>query len=399
MRNRGKDIGGEKGVALLIVLTAVVILASAVAEFSYNTRVNLAMTNYAQKEVQAYFGARSGIMVALFVLETKEVVDKIVGTYAAAAGGMNTNAIEIWRAIAPLCDGLSSARFNLYGIDLMDMEGLEGMGMPKGQSFACDIQLEDGKINLNQVASTQEKQVLYTELRSVFMQYFASDLFNENERKVDEVIGAIIDWADADDNKTQIEAGIVMESQGGSGEGGGKKYSKNGYEVKNAHYDTVEELRYVDGVTDGVYCMLKNKVTVYNTEKLNVNSADLDTIKGLVCSHLLDKGTILCDPRLRAQGLPAPIDIVGQYLEICRQAKSQMFSPAFTSANSFVQFFNKLSAFIGEPLPIDSAGLAAKVGTSGKVWRIVGEGKSGDVVRRINVVLDTSTGKIVYWRE
>lgn len=393
-----EEFGGQRGVALLIVLTAIVILAAAVTEFSYNTRINLAMTSHAQKEVQAYYGARSGIMVALFVLEAKEVVDQIVGTFASAAGGMNTQNIEIWRAIEPLCNGMSTAKFNLYGIDLMDMNGLEGMGMPEGQSFTCKVGLEDGKVNLNQVASTADKQALYSELRGIFLQHFASDLFNENERKVDEVIGAIIDWADADDNKTQIEAGVLGESTGGAGEGGGK-YSDYGYKVKNALFDTVGELNYVDGVTDGVFCLLRDKVTVYNTEKLNVNSADIDTIKGLVCSHLLDGGLILCNPQLRAQGIPAPIDIIGQYLEICRQAKNQMFSPPFTSAQSFVQFFAKLGAFVNQDIPMDSTGLASKVGTHGKIWRIDASGKSGNVERNISVVLDTSTGKIVYWRE
>jgi len=393
-----REFGGQRGVALLLVLTAVVILAAAVTEFSYNTRINLAMTSHAQKEVQAYFGARSGIMIALFVLEAKEVVDRIVGTFASAAGGMNTRNIEIWRAIEPLCGGLSNSRFNLYGIDLMDMEGLEGMGMPDGQEFKCKVELEDGKININGVNSIADKQTLHGALRGIFMQHFNSDLFNENEKKVDEVIAAIIDWADPDDNKTQVEQGVVIESQGGMGEGGGK-YSKFGYKVKNAKYDTVEELNYVDGVTDGVFCLLKDKVTVYNTEKLNVNSADIETIKGLVCSHLLDKGMILCNPQIRAQGLPAPIDIILEYLEVCREAKNRLFTPPFSSAQSFVQFFNRLGVFVQQDIPLDGASLSQKVGTTGRIWRVKAEGKSGKVVRRIQVVLDTSTGKIVYWRE
>jgi hypothetical protein len=270
--------------------------------------------------------------------------------------------------------------------------------VPEGEGFSCKVELEDGKINLNQVNTTADKQTLYTELKGVFMQRFTSELFSENEKKVDELVGAIIDWADQDDNKTQVESGVVVEAMGGAGEGGGG-YSKYGYKVKNAKYDTVDELRYVDGVTEGVYCLLSDKVTVYNTEKLNVNSADLETIKGLVCSHLLDKGMILCNPALRAQGIPAPIDIVAEYMEICRQAKNQMFTPPFFTAKQFVDFFGKLSAFIGEELPLDTAALQKKVGTHGRVWRVTASGKAGGVEKKISVVLDTSTGKITYWRE
>lgn len=384
--------------ALIVVLTAVAVLSVAVTEFSYNTRINIGMTHHAQKEVQAYFNARSGIMIALFTLEAKEVVDKLLGMFAGSLGGINTKSIEIWRAVEPLCSGFSSGKFNLYGIDLIDFEGVEGLGMPKGQEFGCSVDLEDGRININGVASLADKQTLYMELKGLFMRSFNSDDFDENERKVDEVVAAIIDWADPDDNKTQVEQGIVMESVGGAGEGGGR-YSKHGYKVKNARYDSVEELRYVDGVTDGVYCMLKDKVTVYNTEKLNVNSADLEVIKGLVCSHLADQGRLLCNPQLRAQGIPAPIDIVGEYFEMCRQVKNKLFTPPFSSPKRFVAFFQKLGAFMGQDLPLDTATLAKKVGTHGRIWRVSATGKAGNVERTITAVLDTSSGKVVYWRE
>jgi general secretion pathway protein K len=392
------NINPERGVALIVVLTAVAILSVVVAEFSFNTRINVGMTHHAQKEVQAYFNARSGIMISLFTLEAKEVVDKLIGMYASFLGGASTQQIELWRAIEPLCQGFSTGRFTLYGIDLMDFEGLEGLGLPEGQEFSCKVELEDGKMNVNLVKSVADKQALYMELKGVFMRYFTSDLFDENERKVDEVISAIMDWADPDDNKTQVEQGMVVESMGGAGEGGGR-YSKYGYKVKNAKYDTVEELRFVDGVTDGIYCLLKDRVTVYNTEKLNVNSADLEVIKGLVCSHMPDRGQILCNPQARAQGIPAPIDVIGEYFEMCRKVKNMMFTPPFGSAKRFVDFFSKLGAFIGQELPLDTASLQAKVGTHGRIWRITATGLSGNVEKKITAVLDTSTGKIVYWRE
>ncbi len=396
---------GQRGVALIVVLTAVAVLSVAVSEFSYNTRINVGMTYHSEKEVQAYFAARSGIMIALFTLEAKEVVDKVVGQFASFLGGVNTDQIEIWRAIEPLCNGFSSGRFNLYGIDLIDFEGVGGMGMPDKQEFTCGIDLEDGRININGVDTTADKQTLYSELRGIFVQKMGSDLFEDNERQVDELIGAIIDWADQDDNKTQIEQGLVQEALGGSGESG--NYSRYGYDVKNAKFDTVEELRLVDGITDGIYCLLKDRVTVYNTEKLNVNTADLEVIKGLVCSHLADRGQLLCNPQMRADGMPTPIDIIGEHFEMCRQIKNKLFTPPFSSAKSFVNFFTKLSAFLQQlpggglvgPLPLDTASLMKKVGTKGRIWRITATGKAGNVEKTITAVLDTSAGRVVYWRE
>lgn len=395
------EFTGQRGVALIIVLSAIVILSATVAQFSYSVRVNIAITGHVERETQAYFAARSGVMVALFVLEAKEVVDSIVKQYGSVINASNTQNIEIWRAVAPLCDSLSSSKFNLFGIDLVNMEGVAGTGMPEGQAFTCGLELEDGKINLNRITTLQDKQAIYSELRGLFYRYFTSDLFDENERLVDEVIAAIIDWADADDNKTQVEQGIVQESTGGAGEGGGR-YSKYGYKVKNAKYDSIEELRYVDGIDDGHYCILKDRVTVYDTEKLNVNTADLETIKGLVCSNLTDKGMFYCNPQYRSQGLITPIDIIGEYLEMCRQVRNQMFMPPFTSPQSFVDFFTRIQVMpqlgLGT-LPLDKAALQKRVGVRGKVWRVTATGRSGNVTKEITVVLDTSTGKIVYWRE
>ncbi|MBM4372492.1 MAG: general secretion pathway protein GspK [Deltaproteobacteria bacterium] len=390
-------VGGQRGVALMIVLLAIVILAAAVSEFSFNTRVNLRMTRNVQNEVKAYFHARSGIMVALFSLQAKELVDKMIGLYAGLLGGVNTQSIEIWRAIKPLCDSFSSSKLSLYGIDLVDLEGVQGMGVDAGESFTCDVDVEDGKINLNQVKTPQDKQTLYIELRGLFMQQFHSELFNENERLVDEVIANIIDWADADENRSQFENGMFVEGLGG----GGEKAAPDGarYKTKNAFYDTVDEVRLVEGVTEGIYCLLKDRVTVYNTEKLNVNSADLETVKGLVCSHMVDGGLLVCNPQLRAQGIPTPIDEVGYLFEICRNIKNQLFTPPFSSAQAFTSFFAKLSAYTGTQLPLDAASLQQKVGTRGRVWRVTATGRAGPIERTLTAVVDTSTARIVYWRE
>jgi len=388
---------GQRGVALMIVLLAIVILAAAVSEFSFSTRVNLRMTKNVQNEVKAYFNARSGIMVALFTLQAKEMVDKMVGMYAGLLGGANTNSIEMWRAIKPLCDSFSSSKLALYGIDLVNLEGIDGMGVGENESFTCDVQLEDGKINLNQVKTEQDKQTLYIELRGLFMRYFHSELFEENERILDEVIGNIIDWADADDNRSQFEAGIYVEGVGGGGERAAPDDAE--YKIKNAFYDTVEEVRLVEGVTEDIYCLLKDRVTVYNTEKLNINSADLETVKGLVCSHMLDGGFVVCNPQLRAQGIPTPIDEVGYLFEVCRNIKNQLFTPPFSSAKAFTNFFTKLSAYTGTQLPLDVGALQKKVGTKGKIWRVTATGKAGPIERTLTAVVDTSTARIVYWRE
>ena len=114
---------------------------------------------------------------------------------------------------------------------------------------------------------------------------------------------------------------------------------------------------------------------------------------------LNDSDTANIRPQLRAAGVPTPIDVVGQYFQICRDLKNNLFTPPFSSPAAVVKFFQKLSAFTGESLPLDTAGLQAKVGVKGKVWRISAEGKSGNVTKTITTVVDTSTGRLVYWRE
>jgi hypothetical protein len=85
------------------------------------------------------------------------------------------------------------------------MEGLAGLGCQR-PGLTCDSAGELGEQDQpDGVRDSGVKQSLYTRLHGLFIRYFSSDLFSREQRRVDEVVGGQLDWADSDDNKTQAE--------------------------------------------------------------------------------------------------------------------------------------------------------------------------------------------------
>ena len=107
----------------------------------------------------------------------------------------------------------------------------------------------------------------------------------DSEEEIFDAIINVIDWTDADELRTNIDAmGNFVEGAGDEG----RDYAAVEYEVKNAKMDTVGEAQLVAGLSSDVYCRIRDKLTVFSTGKLNVNDADLGTMKGVLCQGVND---------------------------------------------------------------------------------------------------------------
>ena len=81
---RGALARGQRGVALILVLTTLAILTAIGVEFSYSTRVNLKLAENLRDELRAYYLARSAINLSRLLLHFQKQLDGAGG--AAAAG-------------------------------------------------------------------------------------------------------------------------------------------------------------------------------------------------------------------------------------------------------------------------------------------------------------------------
>ncbi|MEC9071379.1 MAG: hypothetical protein VX938_03330, partial [Myxococcota bacterium] len=231
-------------------------------------------------------------------------------------------------------------------------------------------------------------------LYGLFRPFLDSGEFDSEDEML-EVILNVMDWTDSDDTKTDVGPdGNFMES----GAAEGADYGRYGYEVKNARMDTVGEVQLVEGLPSDVYCKIRDKLTVFSTGKLNVNDADLATLKGVLCQALPDDGSrmALCWNFLPGQ-IP-PMDEALIALESCRELKKAAYSTPFTSMSQFVQFFQRFPSLMGSTvvIPVNPRTAQEHLGVSTTMVRIEAGGEFRGTKRTINTIIDLASGAVVH---
>ena len=385
-----KDL--KRGVALVIVVTAVGVMSAFATEFAYNTRVYFYMANNARERVQAYYNARAATNIATQVVNSFDMIQSIAG--GMGGGRLAGNNMELWRFACTFADVFATGKLNLMGMDVLDMKGTEGLGV-EGGAFGCSIEPEDGKVNLSRVSNLQEKQAIFKQLYAVFRNHYRDAMDDELDKEVAETVGRVIDWADPDQVKTVLDPASAAVTEGGAES---DDYASFGYSTKNAKMDSLAEIHQIEGVDDETYCKFADKLTIYDTFKLNVNTADIEIVKALLCEFmqgpLRDMQCGLVSP-----GLITPIDIVGGYIETCRKVKMSMFMLPFTTPGAFTKLLGSLPDPLRQEMVFNTAALNQFIDTKSKIVRIRSWGRSGRTEARLDGVLDTSRHNYVYWNE
>jgi type II secretory pathway component PulK len=390
----------QRGVALLLAMTAIAILSIFSLEFTYQSRVAVRTSSYVEHEVEASLHARSAIELAALVIGSVDIVESILNKYASMLGGRKPN-ISTASYACEFVNAFCKGRMNLMGIPLIDLTGHEAAGLERG-TCGCRSSDEDGRVNINRVGNLAEKQTVFDTLYKVLERTQGNPRPNELDKDMAQLALNIIDWSDKDNLKTDINPSTRRLVQGTGAEG--VAYAKNGYKSKDAAFDTTQEVRLVDGVTDRMWCSLRKQLTVYNTSKINVNSAPIEVLKALICKNLADPRTeaIACAISQPGQ-VWTPVDAAAQYMQVCRTLKKLIFSPPFASTGRFVRFFDKLPGVLppeyAQLVRINRGKMLRDISTKGKIIRISAYGTSGPVTKTITAALDTNAKQWVYWRE
>ena len=385
-----------RGVALLIVMVSVAVLGALTSEFAYESRGAILAATNAEAEVHAFFHARSAMEIARLVVLAPKLLAGQFGPLLAMAksSGASTQTPQIWAYACKFAEIFHSGKVEAFGLDLFDLGDQKGIGVKKG-SFSCETDAEDGRVNVNLVRNLGEKQNLFYRLYPVLRSLRGGQ--EEDDREAIEAVLNIIDYADSDDMRSDVGPnGMLIETGGGEE----KAYIRVDHEPKNAPFDTISELRLVPEIDDGTYCLLRDRATVYLTEKINVNTADLYVLRALICENLSDPvQQQACQHSVVLGPLAHPVDLALGWLELCRKIRWALFTPPFSSAAHFSGFFNRLPAPLNTELRINTANLSKHVATDAKIIRVRALGEYGRVKKRLEGVIDTTTGRYVYWKE
>ncbi len=224
-RTEPRNGNGEEGVALMVVLLFILLLSVIVVEFAYEMQVEASLATNMNRDFQAYIAAKSAIAVGMELLQADLMQDDIMnaaqtGRQQVPAAGRQGN---VGQNPGEMYDALTDA----WAMGIPDQALNDAV-------MRCNITDECGKLNLNAVITPdgQRNEMLVNALHTLFTNLGVEEDPTE----------AILDWLDPDDNAEPEGA----ESDYYEG-------LETPYTCKNGPMDSIEELLLIAGIPAELY--------------------------------------------------------------------------------------------------------------------------------------------------
>ncbi|HEX9296842.1 MAG TPA: type II secretion system protein GspK [Polyangiaceae bacterium] len=285
----------KRGVALVLVLGSIAIMTVLLTQFQDEATAELSAALADRDALKAEYLAKSGINLSRLLIAAEPTMRQGLSLLFL---GRTPPQIPVWefsdRILGAFNDKEGTADF--AALTSTDVSQGKNLGLEGGR-FDVDIVDEDSKINVNMAARgdtfTQNRLATQLLARMAGDQY--SPLFERRDRDDNftdraGVCGAIIDWADNDENLNACDPYTASPSSQAS-EDISYQLLKKPYFRKNAPYDSLEELHLVRGVGDDFWATFvdpdpnkpKNRtMTVWGQGAVNVNTASPETLLALV---------------------------------------------------------------------------------------------------------------------
>ena len=391
-RHRFHRVGrrSQAGVALLMVISSILMLTILVAEISRGAAVRLQLATHHRDEVKAEALATSGVQMYRLILMASKQIGK--SQQILALGQMvGFNADSIWQMVPAINTGMMRMLF-VSGGDLDEFEGGEMSQEQRDESrekssafkrnfldfdgdFQASIQDENqflfvGKIQAENQEALDELAVTRQLLGLMQSEEDQQFLF-DNNLQPRELIANLADWTDADD----------LRMWEGGREDQLYERLESPYRSKNAPFDTLDEIRLVDGWhLDGVWERFGRHLTIYGGGQVNVNTANRDVIAALIQGYT---------------DVQYPDAVIEDWVRLFFEQKSIPESPVFFQSGT--QFHQFLTEQLSIPVNEDIAQVTA--GES-NTFRVTSVGEVGDARVEITAILDyrtDPTGEVLYW--
>lgn len=361
----------EQGVALIVVMSAIAVLAVMLADMHENTSTEYRIAVNQRDQLRAEYMARSGINLTRLLVEEEPKIRQTVAPFYQMLFGRPPPQLPVWtlanEILQPFCD-YEGSRENATQVGI-DLGAAQGMGDLPG---TCEIVAlaENSKINVNDPLLRDGNQAR----RSVAMQVFAmiggyqspspyDPLFEQRDPDGNftsrlDLVSALIDWWDVDTERTLFDPGAGEVSSSGSEDDVYSSF-EDPYRVKNAPFDSLEELRLIRGVGDDFWATFvepnpddhsTRNVTVYGSGSVNPNEAPPEVLLARLCSFIGDQP--LCVDPVEAS----------KFIQLVRTTRAMFPIPFFSRSADFLAFvegrggardlYPMLRAMLGEDHPL-----------------------------------------------
>jgi general secretion pathway protein K len=376
----------KRGVALLLVITAIAIMTVMLTEFQDEASGDLAAAISDRDALKAEYLARSGINLSRLLIAAEPTIRKAMSIlFMGMQGGPPQ--IPVWeyadRVLGAFNDKEGSEDF--AALTGTDMTLGENLGI-EGGKFEVTIVDEDAKINVNVAArsNTLSNNNLAKQLLGLMAGDQYSPMFENRDRDDQfttrqDVCSAIIDWADLDEELFSCDQRAAPSSQ--AVEDNSYHLLKDPYWRKNAAYDSLDELHLVRGVGDDYWATFvdpeptkprKRVMTVWGQGAVNVNTANAQTLLAIVCAGTGGKAKMCLDP-LEAQKFLMLVTMLQGFT---------MGMPLFPTRDAFINtmqgggMFGSVFTMLGiEKVVFDSKEMVkAAISTESKMFSIYSDG-------------------------
>jgi general secretion pathway protein K len=339
----------EEGIALILVMTVLALMSVLIVDMQTNTSTAFQVATTERDRLKAEYIAKSGLNLTRLLIAREPAIRAQLGALYQLATKRAPPQLNVWAfandILAPFNDleGAKQEGANV-GIDFSQMEGLKDLG----GRFEVVSFPENGKINVNnalfltgneaKASMAMQMFALTGGLQSpaspydpMFEQRDADDKFSS---RID-IIAAMIDWWDLDQTRSVYDPSTAAVREGG-GEDDIYSQFKHPYKVKNAPFDSLEELRLIRGVGDDFWSTFvepdpddprKRMLTVYASGAVNPNEANPIAIIARLCS-IAGAGQPLCMNPMEAS----------KFVQLLSMVRSMIPIPLFSQPSDFIDF-------------------------------------------------------------
>jgi general secretion pathway protein K len=308
-RARIRALRKRRGVALILVLGAIVVLTVFVTELQEQSSATLSAALADRDAERAEYNAKSAINLSRLLIGSEPTIRQTLQPILMAlmGGRHGMKQIPVWKfsdvVLGPFNDLEHGQSFaEATGTDLSPEGSGKNLGLDGGH-FEIKIIDEDSKIDINSAAGGDpfSRQRLSAQLLGLMAPEQYAPMFEHQDQDGQfsdrpTVCGAIIDWSDYDETFSNCDP-FGNAPQNDSAEDNFYQQVGLKYFRKNAPFDSLDELHLVRGVSDDFWSTFVDPdpddpeqriMTVWGQGAINVNTANAQTLLAIVCAGAPD---------------------------------------------------------------------------------------------------------------
>jgi len=401
------NLKSQNGIALIMVLGAIVIISAMAIEFAYNTNVNYHLAKNNLDRLKAEYLAKSAFRFMQVELKFDRLFRQVVQSQNLAQFLGSTANVPLCKQF-PISTALIRAVFmgdkgsealpdELKKMVSISQQEEAGEFLSFEGDFDGECIDESTKLNLNAFYGLNPLQKVgegynaYDRLKLDIQRFLSAEEYKETFEdlniKVTEVVRNIADWVDTNE--------VINELKGVEAGSEISIYDRIGaqYPVKNSKLISLDEVFLIDGVHDSWFNPLKKYFTIYGDGLVNVCGAEDVVIQNVIVKYFEMTPNL---PPIRLDDAETMAKLVSAVKDGCNMGGigNQLRQQIVTSLNAAIGSIGGGEA----QTDVGGSGFANYISSEPRFFSLLLTGMVGDIAVKIKAVIDVKSGNPAQWR-